>query len=365
MKNIDHIGIIIPSLSPDDRLIRLVKDLMTEGFYDIVVVNDGSSPDYDRYFDQVRDMGAVVLCHVVNQGKGRALKTAFNYILHEWKDCVGAVTIDSDGQHTIPDILAVSRRLKEKGDQLILGCRNFKNAGVPAKSRFGNIITARVMKVLLGLDISDTQTGLRGMSRQLMESFLRVSGEGFEYETNMLIFCKEDNISVSEVPIATVYYEGNKSTHFRPFRDSLKIYALFLKFMLASFSSSVIDIVLFTLGTIALKNVMPGYYIVVSTVIARIVSSLCNFLINKNNVFKSNDRLVHTIIRYYTLAVVQMTLSATGVWGLYHVFGGNETVIKIIVDCILFLISFQIQREWVFIKEKKTKAKEQRDGSEK
>ncbi|MGN0132568.1 MAG: glycosyltransferase [Lachnospiraceae bacterium] len=355
MKNTDRIGIIIPSLSPDDRLIKLVEELIQNGFYDILIVNDGSEPEYDTFFERAQALGAVVIRHAVNQGKGRALKTAFHYILNEWDDCTGVITIDSDGQHTVPDIIACRKSLKEHGDSLILGCRNFREANVPFKSRFGNIITSKVMKILVGIDISDTQTGLRAMSRELMKKYLQVSGERFEYETNMLIFSKEENIPVVEVPIATVYYEGNKSTHFRPFQDSVKIYGLFLRFIISSLSSSVIDIVLFTMGTHVLKSALPGYYIVVSTVVARVISSIYNFLLNRNSVFKSDGSLVHTMIKYYMLAVVQMSLSAAGVWSLYHVFGGNETVIKIVVDCILFLISFQIQREWVFPKNSKVK----------
>ncbi|MBQ8198494.1 MAG: bifunctional glycosyltransferase family 2/GtrA family protein [Lachnospiraceae bacterium] len=344
------LSVIIPSLSPDERLTTLVKELRTHGFEYIVVVNDGSSEEYDAIFARVQQAGAVVLRHMVNQGKGRALKTAFHYILEHLDHCVGAVTIDSDGQHAVQDIIHCCEALLEHPDALVMGCRNFKQENVPFKSSFGNILTSKVMHLMVGIKISDTQTGLRAMSMEHMRTFLSVSGERFEYETNMLLCCKDKGIAIEEVSIQTIYYEGNKSTHFRPLQDSLLVYGLFLRFIVASLSSAAIDLGLFALGAFLLKSVMPAYYIVISTVFARVISSLYNFFVNRQGVFKSESGLAKTMVKYYTLAVVQMSLSAFGVWAVFGMLGGSETLIKILVDTVLFLISFQIQREWVFKK---------------
>lgn len=346
----EKIGIIIPSLSPDERLVMLVQQLKEEGFCRILVVNDGSSEEYDPIFRQTVQLGADLARHVVNQGKGRALKTAFHYVLQNWSDCIGVATIDSDGQHAVKDIIRCAQRLSERPDTLIMGCRNFKQENVPWKSSFGNILTSKVMQMLVGIKVSDTQTGLRAMSMETARKFLTVSGERFEYETNMLLCCKEEGIAIEEVTIETIYYEGNKSTHFRPFQDSLLIYGMFFKFIAASLSSSVIDLGLFALFTALLKKAVPTYYIVISTVIARIFSSLYNFFVNRKGVFKSQSGIGRAMVRYYILAVCQMTLSALGVSWLFAVLGGNETLIKVVVDTVLFLISFQIQREWVFKK---------------
>jgi len=344
------IGIIIPSLSPDERLVTLVDELKKEGFSHILVVNDGSSEEYDSYFEKTVQLGAEVVRHVVNQGKGRALKTAFHYVLQNWTDCIGVATIDSDGQHAVKDIIRCAERLVQKPDSLIMGCRNFKQDDVPLKSSFGNILTSKVMHLLVGIKVSDTQTGLRVLSMETARKFLSVSGERFEYETNMLLACKDHDIAIEEVSIETIYYEGNKSTHFRPLQDSLLIYGMFLKFIAASLSSAAIDLGLFALFTFWLRNSVPAYYILISTVLARVISSLYNFFVNRQGVFKSEAGLANTMIKYYLLAVCQMALSAFGVSWLFGLLGGNETLIKIVVDTVLFMISFQIQREWVFKK---------------
>lgn len=346
----DKTAVLIPSLSPDEKLLSAIKELRKEGFSHILVVNDGSAPSYGRFFDEAAALGAVVITHTVNQGKGRALKTGINHILLQWPQCKFVVTVDSDGQHKTKDVLRCLKALEEAPDSLVLGCRCFDKKSIPFRSRFGNIVTAKIMKLLIGLAISDTQTGLRAFSTENMRRFLAIAGERFEYEMNMLLYCKEEEIPLVEVEIETIYLEENKSSHFRPLQDSAKIYSLFLKYILSSFSSFLIDILLFTLFVNLFKRGIPQSYIVVSTVLARVISSVYNFFMNRIGVFKSKVPLGRTAIRYYTLAVIQMLISAGGVWALHQVLPMGESIVKIVVDTILFCISFQIQREWVYAK---------------
>lgn len=349
------IALIIPSLEPDQRLLQMLESM--EGkipYEDIFVVNDGSSDMYDAYFETAGGMGCHILRHSVNLGKGRALKTAFNQILQEKTVYQGVVIADSDGQHSVTDILRCMEALRETPNSLILGSRNFYKNNVPLKSRMGNIITRNVMKILCGISITDTQTGLRGISRDFMKILMNVSGERFEFETNMLLSAKEHNIPIREIEIETIYMDGNASTHFNPLRDSVRIYALFARFLLASFSSFLADILLFALFVWLLKG-KSAQYILYATVSARILSSAYNYLVNKNGVFKNRDKGVGTLVRYYALCVIQMLLSAGLVTLCYRYLMGSETVWKIVVDGLLFLVSFQIQREWVFSKNKKSR----------
>lgn len=350
----EQVVIVIPSLNPDEKLIPLIQNLQSHGFAHILLINDGSRADCAHYFEEaVRDYGCRLYTHSVNLGKGRALKSAFNLILNEYPDCVGAVTVDSDGQHTMEDTAAVAKALVEHPDSLIMGCRNFKEPGIPPRSRFGNICTKYAVKIFCGISVSDTQTGLRGLSIDFMRRMMTIKGERFEYELNMLIEAKESGTPFYEVPIRTIYIASNETSHFNPLLDSIRIYSVFLKFILSSLSSFVVDILLFTLLAALLRGVLPGYHIVIATVGARIVSSLFNFVINKNSVFKNTAPSVSTLVKYIVLCVVQVSLSAGLVWTIFHFLGWNETLIKIIVDCLLFLFSFQLQREWVFKRKKK------------
>ncbi len=344
-----NISIVIPSLNPDEKLIEVVEAIINKGFKTIIIVNDGSSSEYEKYFEHVREYEeCVILKHHKNLGKGRALKTAFNYFLNTYPDYIGLVTVDADNQHHIDDICNCAKALQTNSNSLILGCRNFDLSNIPLKSKLGNKITKFVFKSLCGINISDTQTGLRAVPAALVKDFLDIAGERYDFETNMLIEAKRKNIELSEVKIRTIYIENNKSSHFKPLRDSAKIYFLILKFCSVSFLSSIIDLGLFSLFMILFRNLSLSDKILLSTLIARIISSLFNFCVNKTIVFNSESNTKTTMVKYYTLAVIQMALSYLGVYLLSNLLHINSTAIKLFVDIILFIISFQIQREWVF-----------------
>ena len=347
------IPVIIPSYEPDDKLITLLEALKQTGISHVVVVDDGSGAQYETFFELAEEMdNCTVLHHAVNLGKGRALKTAFNHCLRVYGESPGCVSADSDGQHTPADILACMRKLWENPQALILGCRDFDAPSVPARSSFGNKCTRKVFRYLLGLSVSDTQTGLRAIPTLFMKELMQVKGERFEYETNMLIETKNLNIPILEVPVETVYIEENKTSHFNPIKDSVRIYLVFGKFLFSSLSSSVLDLLLFHILCMAFlplgEEIRGIPYIVAATVGARVISAVYNFLINYRVVFKRKGNLAVTAGKYGLLAVCQMMCSAFLVNGLYGLVGGAEVLIKMPVDVFLFFASFVIQREFVY-----------------
>ena len=240
------IPIIIPAYEPDERLIGLLEDIQKADVSPVIIVDDGSGEKYKELFLKAKQiiepMGGSVLTHEENKGKGRALKTAFSYVLENYQSAVGVVTADSDGQHTIECILNVSRALVEHPKELILGVRNFDEEGIPWKSEFGNKLTMTVLRYVSGLKVSDTQTGLRGIPKDFLNDLLEVKGERFEYEMRMLLETV-DKIPIHEVKIKTIYDSvENHQTHFNPIVDSIKIYKVlgykFLMYIFASLSSS-------------------------------------------------------------------------------------------------------------------------------
>ncbi|WP_026492489.1 glycosyltransferase [Butyrivibrio sp. XPD2002] len=347
------VPIIIPAYEPDEKLIKLLSEINTAGFSPIIVVNDGSDDDvYGGIFKRAEnDYGVIVLKHAVNMGKGRALKDAFNYCLVEYSDLVGVITADADGQHTTTDIGRVKAELMEYPDSLIMGCRDFDESGIPARSVFGNKTTSRVMKSLAGVHVSDTQTGLRAIPANFMRYLLNENGERFEFETNMLLATKAEGVPIREVDIQTIYIEENKSSHFHPIRDSIRIYAVFGKFIVSSLSSSLVDMLMFALFCRIFRRVqgLPVGYIMLSTILARVVSATYNFSVNYKVVFKGTENKWMSAVKYAVLAVMIVLLSGYGVTYIYRFFPSvPEVLVKIPVDCILFLLSFWIQREFVY-----------------
>lgn len=350
--------LVIPSLDPDENFLNLLEEFKNKIAQEkinmsIVIVNDGSSKNFNNLFEEIKNKDITVLQHSVNLGKGRALKTAFNYILNEAKNLKSVVTADSDGQHLIEDIILCLKCSNENQNTLILGTRNFMTSKnlkeknkIPFRSKVGNITTSLVFKYLLGLKISDTQTGLRAFSKEQVKDFLTVKGERFEYETNMLIDNKNLGYKFKEVPINTVYIKNNESSHFNPIRDSITIYLLFFKYIAASLLSFILDISLFGI----FKSFK--FTIINATVFARILSSIVNYSLNKNKVFKSFNK--KSLIKYYILVIIQMFISGYSVKFLHRVFVNKNIIfLKIVIDLVIFAVNYYIQREWVFKRREK------------
>ena len=355
--------VLIPSLSPDMRLPAYVKELLEAEFGLILVVDDGSKPEYQPIFNEIAGWERChVLHHEVNRGKGAALRTGYAY-LKEHTDFQGVITADSDGQHIVPDTVMLAGELGEK-PELLLGSRDFsKNSvQVPPKSRMGNRITSVVFQLFYGPRLPDTQTGLRAFVRGLLPFMQGISGDRFEYEMNVLIRCAVVKLPMKAIAIDTVYHDENKGTHFHPIRDSWRIYKLllggFFKFMSASIMATVVDFILFTLlNAWVLPMVMQPVYlnvlhsdmrVVIATLGARAISAVLNFKLNENFVFNLK-KCKGAGGRYLVLCVLVAIVSGLAVGALTTLLPAvSPTVLKIPVDVTLFLLNYRIQQDWVF-----------------
>jgi len=334
--------ILIPAYKPDEKLVVLVKDLRTSGFSDLVVVDDGGGEAYASLFDQCVALGCIVLHHGINMGKGRALKTGLNHCLVRGLTGSGVITADADGQHTPADILRIADTMTGSPDKLVLGVRHF-SGHVPLRSRLGNSITRRLFALINGETIQDTQTGLRGLPDSLIPLFLSLSGERYEYEMNMLLAIRPNAIQICQVPIETIYIEGNKSSHFNTVIDSARIYRLLLAFVLSSLTAAAVDYAVFIILTLLL----PGQ-LLASVITARVTSSLVNFTINRHLVFRQKNADRMTAVRYYALVVTIMLLNYGLINLLNSQIGINLYVAKVIADLSLYALSFLAQRDFVY-----------------
>ena len=349
--------ILIPALNPEKEFERYIDLLIENNFKNIVVVNDGSKPECQDIFENIeKKEGCQILTHEVNMGKGKALKDGLKYFfdLENKEEFSGVITVDCDGQHLVKDIIEISKELENKPNSLVLGIRDLTGKNVPPKSSFGNKATSNVFRLLYGVRLKDTQTGLRGIPTKLVENFMDLTGDRYEYESNMLIECILKKIELVEIPIETVYIDNNSGTHFRPVHDSVLIYwkilNSFIKYSAISIISCIIDILLFEVFFYVLKIQLVNVLILVSTILARIISSLVNFGLNKKIAFKSNKKVKNTIIKYYILCITQMLISGLAVSGIYAITNVSEVIIKIIVDTILFFINYRVQRIFIFDK---------------
>lgn len=353
MKNeFSDITVIIPSYKPDGKLTDTLRGILAAGFEDIIVVDDGGGEEYARFFSEAEELGCTVLRHEVNRGKGAALKTAFAFFAENRSEFAGAVTADADGQHLPQDIAAAAREMKDTG-KVVIGSRDFSDPKVPPRSRFGNKCTSLMFRLFIGMKLSDTQSGLRAIPEKYIRDVAGAKGSRYEYETQMLFLMKQKSIPYLEKTISTVYIEDNSSSHFRPIRDSLRIYSMILMFVLSSLSSALADHLFYYLCLRLMigLTMSEAYAHIASIVIARVLSSLLNYTLNAKAVFHSKaDR--RTMLRYIVLAVSQITVSAALIWLIKTALGITspelQTVIKMVVDTVLFFFSFRIQCGWVF-----------------
>ena len=364
MTDLSKISVVLPSLDPDEKLIAVVDGLLEYGFSDIILVNDGSKAENLHYFTDLaaQHPEITLLHHEVNKGKGAALKNAFRYFLANRPDGFGVVTVDGDNQHHPEDTRNCCDHMMKTG-HTVLGCRDFNQADVPARSSFGNKTTSMIFKIFVGMTISDTQTGLRAIPRAVLEELVEVYGDRFEYETNMLLAFKTKAIPFDEVKIRTVYIEENKSSHFRVIHDSWRIYKLilahFFRYTLSSLASAVVDTGAFAFLSWALQGMLSGFALTAAAgVIARVISSLLNFFMNQKLVFQTKVDTKKAMLRYYMLALPQMAAQVLLTQGVYVLFGipdnagALRTVLYAVVMTVLYFASYMIQQRWVFAPDK-------------
>ena len=336
---------LIPSYQPDERMVRLVGDLQSQGVA-CVVVDDGSGAGYATLFEEA-SRSASVIGYERNQGKGHALKLGLQYIQQRYpQDCV-IVTVDADGQHALQDVLRCADQARETGNALILGCRSFDGPTVPLRSRVGNVVTRGVYRLASGIRVSDTQTGLRAFGAHMIPFLLDVDGERYEYEMNVLLACPRRDVEIVEVPIRTIYEDGNAASHFRPVRDSLRIYRGVVAFAAASFASFLVDALLFFVLSSLLAG-LGSLGVGVANVGARLVSATVNFLLNRVVVFRSTESLYVTAVRYGLLALSILTANTLAVLVLCDVLMVPALVAKVLVESTFFLVSWVLQNRCVF-----------------
>ncbi len=331
---------MIPAYRPGPELPKLIDDLgANHPFGAIVVVNDGSGPEYRSVFAACR---ATVLTHPRNLGKGAALRTGITHILSEYPGC-GVVTADADGQHHRDDIVRVAERLEREPESLVLGARGF-DGEVPGRSHVGNRIAALVFRLLVGQKLRDTQTGLRGIPQTLLSHLTRIQSNGYEFELDMLTAAKHLSIRIVEELVRTIYEPGNPSSHFNPLTDSMRIGFVLARFTMLSLATAILDNAVFSLG------IGAGFSAPIAQVTARAVAVLVNYPLARRAVFLSHESHRSTLVRYLALVTASGFLSFQLLDLLVRWLGVGILQAKILAESALFLVNFVVQRDFVFVR---------------
>ena len=360
---------LIPAYEPDEKIKKLAYELTEKGF-DIVVVDDGSGPDYAELFEELSQK-ATVLTHAVNRGKGAALKTGLSYINKymaytesvltpagaetvSGRDAV-IVTVDADGQHLPDDVLRVAEISAQRRDALVLGSRALSE-DIPVRSRFGNTVTRHVYSAATGVHIHDTQTGLRAFHRSLIPRLLDIECDRYEYEINMLMQLAAEGVPIIEERIETVYEDNNRGSHFRTVRDSFRVYKEILKFSASSLASFAIDYGMYALLLAATGAAGIANSLVISNIGARLVSGTANYMMNRKLVFRSRTGFAKSAAQYFLLAAFILAGNTIVLSTLAGTLGINRFAAKLITEVIFFAISWTVQKYVIFFREESGEA---------
>jgi glycosyltransferase involved in cell wall biosynthesis len=197
--------IVIPAYNEGTVIASVIRDVQKEGWKNCIVVDDGST---DVTYQEAKKIGVIVLRHTLNRGKGAAVKTGFEAAKKLHADYI--VTIDADGQHNPKDI----RRLVEllhKGNDVVLGVRNFNEKHIPRFKVLGNYIGNFFTWMLYGVWVTDSQSGIRAYNRNALESII-IYNDRYEFETEIVREISRNNLTWKEIPITVRYtsYDQNK-----------------------------------------------------------------------------------------------------------------------------------------------------------
>lgn len=206
---------LIPAFDAESTLGPVVK--AAQASLPVVVVDDGST---DRTGEVAAKLGATVLRHPENRGKGAALKTGFSWALENGLD--GVVTLDADGQHLASEIPRFLAARLETGADLIIGSRRHLFEGMLRRRRLANSFSAWGITWASGVPVDDSQSGFRFYSTRLMRE-VTLRSTGFDLESEVIVAAARRGLKIATIPIDLGFVDGLSTSHYRPLADSVRI----------------------------------------------------------------------------------------------------------------------------------------------
>lgn len=196
----EKIFIIIPAHNEETVIASVIKEVQNAGYPNIIVMDDGSK---DNTANQAEKTGVTVLTHMINRGKGAAVKTGIEAAKLLKADII--VTLDGDGQHNPKDIHRMIRKLHQ-GYDIVLGSRLKNPTGMPKYKIIANILGNIFVYLLYGLWVTDSQSGFRAYSKNAF-STINTKTDRYEYDSEVIFEIKRNKLKFIEIPIEVRYTE--------------------------------------------------------------------------------------------------------------------------------------------------------------
>ena len=207
-----RVCVVIPAYNEATVIGEVVKSarevfLKSKKAYDIdiVVVNDGSK---DETANEAKKGGAIVINHILNSGAGSATLTGLTYARQHNYDI--AATMDADGQHAPDDVLEGIKSIDQGNADLLIGSRLIDSRGMSKIKVLGNKGLSLFTYLLFGINVTDSQSGLRIFSKRAIDG-LQWKSTGYEFCSEMIWRAKQARMNVSEYPIKAIYTDYSRA----------------------------------------------------------------------------------------------------------------------------------------------------------
>lgn len=321
----NKIVILIPLYAPSKDLGTLMNVLMKSHFTNIVLVKNENIP---FKMDEAKEIKTII-----HNEESTALEKGFEVILKDYPQVEEVIVVDADSQYSARDIESVVKALATNPDDVIFAVRQPENT--TKKAKLGDRLIDSLFTLLERKSNKNCSSALRALSTKNMKTLLDQSGN--------LESAEELGINIRKVPIYT-----EAQSFYERLMELIRMYRVFIKFTASSLFSTVVDLGLFAIFIYLLRGTFPTSYIMISTIIARVVSIFVNYTLNNKLVFKRKNEKKGSFIRYITLAIIEMFGSGMLVTFIVNTLIPFETFTKILVDGSLFFVGFLIQRKFVF-----------------
>jgi glycosyltransferase involved in cell wall biosynthesis len=334
---------VIPAYDPGPIICSVVSAVSKQANF-VVIVDDGSSAENKKFIKQCSSGDNItVITFDKNMGKGYALIEGIKESLQRNPDYI--LTIDSDGQHDPSEIPKFKEciSLARGHCDLVIGERK-KMEKMPFRSRLGNVITSNILNAVFGGPVTDTQSGFRAYSAGFARDIISHIPPGrYETEMRILLYALETHRDIRNIEIGTIYLDKNRNSKFRPVSDSLLVIMAFGRYTIVSFTSFLLDYGIF----LALSYIFDVYYIY-AHVMSRTISAAFNFLSNKHFVFRSKKSTLHEIPKYVLAVLFSLSVTSVLLYCLVDIFSFPRFVAKPLIESVMFLINFLVQKRFVF-----------------
>ena len=194
--------VVLPAYNEATRIQPVIEAIAEKG-YNMVIVNDGSSDNtLDVILESKRKYPKQIHVYslLINRGVGIATQTGFDAVLKFNPKYI--VSMDSDGQHSADDLDGVIKPLVSGEAQAVIGVRPLED--MPLSRNFANAIMNLLTRIFYRVDVSDSQTGFRAITREALDK-ISINATGYLISSEFIREINDNDIPFAEVPIKTIY----------------------------------------------------------------------------------------------------------------------------------------------------------------